>query len=567
MNRIHNFSSFSRLYEAEEGEKKISDFQNLIQMSVANILNCYKKQTLMSKENPYVKLLPDYDSVIAAPGVDSFKKILDAVKSSAADDAKDTAEAWSKAGSSFIGVLSKIYELMPNNKDAINKIISDYVKDKTKPNVIGASKDNEAKAAIEKAEKEAAEEAKDESEQFESGEKIYEVLDFLKGKKGKLKGISQQISSAESTLRDFKAIDFLKDEADKQSADLEKIQNEIGKMALMKNRDIDEEKIEEYTKKVSEILLKLEDKQKELASQNETTKEAALLFTKATEDLSSAQQKDTEYSIKKATEKSAEEGKKKEEDEGKKKEEEIGEKKKSIGFSKTLKKTEVGSKSDKTVENIQKLIDSKFTGKIKTEDSDAFNKFTKGKFAGDGYFGNNTEKVIKGIKAGLGMKADDSDITEELIDKILSIKESKDFGFGRFRSFESFESLNEKYYKDIKFDVDKFLEVADDKKIEKKELPDRDAFMGKLKETVEETYQNNKEAIDYILSKDFEPNEAGKKFFLNIFRSSWDNFSKYTDQQKKNAVSIGIRTSLIPITGKDKITKDIVDFYLKPEGA
>lgn len=563
MNRIHNFSSFSKLYEAEEGEKKISDFQNLIQMSVANILNCYKKQTLMSKENPYVKMLPDYDSIIAAPGVDSFKKILDVVKSSAADDAKDTAEAWSKAGSSFLGVLSKIYELMPNNKDAINKIISDYVKDKTKPNVVSASKDNEAKAAIEKAEKEAAEEAKDESEQFEDGEKIYEVLDFLKGKKGKLKDISKQITSAESTLRDFKAIDFLKDEADKQSAELKKIEDEIGKMAFMKNRDIDEEKIEEYTKKVSEILKELEDKQKELASQNETTKEAALLFTKATEDLSSAQQKDSEYLTKKATEKSTEEGKKKDEDEEKK----IAEKKKDIGFSKTLKKSEIGSKSDKTVEKIQKLIDAKFTGKIKTEDSDAFNKFTKGKFAGDGYFGNNTEKVIKGIKAGLGMKADDSDITEELIDKILSIKESEDFKFGRFRSFGSFESLNEKYYKDVKFDVDKFLEVADDKKIEKKELPDRDAFMGKLKEMVEETYKNNKEAIDYIISKDFEPNEAGKKFFRNIFRSDWDNFSKYTDDKKKNAVSIGIRTTLLPITGKDKITKEMVDFYLKPEGA
>jgi hypothetical protein len=563
MNRIHNFSSFSKLYEAEEGEKKISDFQNLIQMSVANILNCYKKQTLMSKENPYVKMLPDYDSIIAAPGVDSFKKILDVVKSSAADDAKDTAEAWSKAGSSFLGVLSKIYELMPNNKDAINKIISDYVKDKTKPNVVSASKDNEAKAAIEKAEKEAAEEAKDESEQFEDGEKIYEVLDFLKGKKGKLKDISKQITSAESTLRDFKAIDFLKDEADKQSAELKKIENEIGKMAFMKNRDIDEEKIEEYTKKVSEILKELEDKQKELASQNETTKEAALLFTKATEDLSRAQQKDSEYLTKKATEKSTEEGKKKDEDEEKK----IAEKKKDIGFSKTLKKSEIGSKSDKTVEKIQKLIDAKFTGKIKTEDSDAFNKFTKGKFAGDGYFGNNTEKVIKGIKAGLGMKADDSDITEELIDKILSIKESEDFKFGRFRSFGSFESLNEKYYKDVKFDVDKFLEVADDKKIEKKELPNRDAFMGKLKEMVEETYKNNKEAIDYIISKDFEPNEAGKKFFRNIFRSDWDNFSKYTDDKKKNAVSIGIRTTLLPITGKDKITKEMVDFYLKPEGA
>ena len=566
MNRIHNFSSFSRLYEAEEGEKKISDFQNLIQMSVANILSCYKNQTLITKEK-WLKLIPDYDSIIAAPGVDSFKKILDAVKSSAADDAKDTAEAWSKAGSSFIGVLSKIYELMPNNKDAINKIISDYVKDKTKPNVIGASKDNEAKAAIEKAEKEAAEEAKDESEQFEAGEKIYEVLDFLKGKKGKLKGISQQISSAESTLRDLKAIDFLKDEAEKQEKRLGEISSEVGKMFGMKNRDIEEEQISKYATEVSEIVSKLEDKQKELASQNETAKEAALLFTKATEDLTAATEKNSEYVAKKATEKSAEEGKKKEEDEVKKKEEEIGVKKKSIGFSKTLKKTEIGSKKDKTVENIQKLIDSKFTGKIKTEDSDAFNKFTKGKFAGDGYFGNNTEKVIKGIKAGLGMKADDSDITEELIDKILSIKESEDFGFGRFRSFGSFESLNEKYYKDVKFDVDKFLEVADDKKIEKTELPDRDAFKDKLKELVEETYKNNKEVMDYILSKDFEPNEAGKKFFLNIFRSSWDNFSKYSDDKKKNAVSIGIKTTLIPITGKDKITKEIVDFYLKPENA
>jgi hypothetical protein len=293
MKRIYDFSSFSKLYEAE-GEKKVSDFQNLIQLSVANILNCYRKQTLMTKEPPYRNLLPDYDSVIAAPGVDSFKKILDAAKSSAADNAKDTAEAWSKAGSSFIGVLSKIYELMPNNKDAINKIISDYVKDKSKPNVIEASKDNSARAAIEKAEREARERAEREasgetekdlnSEQFEGGEKIYEVLDFLKGKKGKLKDISQQISSAEATLRDFQNFDFLKDEADKQSAELKKIQDEIGKMALMKNRDIDEEKIEEYTKKVSGILLKLKDKQNELSSKNEKTKEAYPLFAKATED-------------------------------------------------------------------------------------------------------------------------------------------------------------------------------------------------------------------------------------------------------------------------------------------
>ncbi len=65
----------------------------------------------------------------------------------------------------------------------------------------------------------------------------------------------------------------------------------------------------------------------------------------------------------------------------------------------------------------------------------------------------------------------------------------------------------------------------------------------------------------------FANNEEGKKFFLNIFRSKWDLFSKYTDDQKKNAVSYGIRTTLLPVTGKDKITKEIVDYYLKPENA
>jgi hypothetical protein len=564
MKRIHSFSSFSRLYEAEEGEKKISDFQNLIQMSVANILNCYKKQALLTKK-PWDKFMSDYDSIISAPGADSFKKILDVVGSAAIDDAKDISAGLSKAGNSFIGVLSKIYELMPNSKDGINKIISDYVKDVAKPNLSSAAGDNKSKEAVEKAEKEAQEKAEKDnnSEQFESGEKLYEAtLDFLKGKKGKLKDISQQITGSNATLRDLEAIDFLKDEAAKQRARLKEIDSEIGRMMFRKNRDIEDEEISKYAQEVSDIVSKLENKQQELASQNETTKEAALLFTKATREQDAASEKYNAYIVKKANEKSDEEGKKKDEEEEKK----IAEKKKDIGFSKTLKKSEVGSKSDKTVEKIQKLIDSKFTGKIKTEDSDSFNKFTKGKFAGDGYFGNNTEKVIKGIKAGLGMKADDSDITEELIDKILSIKESEDSGFGRFRSFESFESMNEKYYKDVKFDVDKFLEVADGKEPkEKKDLPKPDGFMDKLKGMNEETYKNNKEVIDYMLSKDFEPNEAGKKFFRNIFRASWDNFSKYTEDQKKNNISIGIRTSLLPIIGKDKVTKEDIDFYLKPE--
>jgi hypothetical protein len=51
------------------------------------------------------------------------------------------------------------------------------------------------------------------------------------------------------------------------------------------------------------------------------------------------------------------------------------------------------------------------------------------------------------------MKDGSSDITEELIDKVLSLKESRGFEFGRLKSFESFGEINEKVYKDVKFDV------------------------------------------------------------------------------------------------------------------
>ena len=110
MKRIYDFSSFLRLYEADtqEGEGKISDFQNLIQMTLANILDCYNKQTVITK-NPYdPKIMGDYDSIASTPGVDSLKKILGNVKTAAADDAKDTADSLTKAGESFLEVLSKI---------------------------------------------------------------------------------------------------------------------------------------------------------------------------------------------------------------------------------------------------------------------------------------------------------------------------------------------------------------------------------------------------------------------------------------------------------------------------
>ena len=118
----------------------------------------------------------------------------------------------------------------------------------------------------------------------------------------------------------------------------------------------------------------------------------------------------------------------------------------------------------------------------------------------------------------------------------------------------------------VKFDVNKFLEATGEKKAEeKKDLPTPGDILDNLKKTVDEVYGNNKDGVDYLLSKDFNPNEEGKKMFRNLFRASWDNFQKYTDQQKKNTIAMGLKTALIPVTGRDKgIDKELLDIYLNP---
>ena len=82
---------------------------------------------------------------------------------------------------------------------------------------------------------------------------------------------------------------------------------------------------------------------------------------------------------------------------------------------------------------------------------------------------------------------------------------------------------------------------------------------------VKDSYDKHKEGIDYILDKDFEPSEEGKKIFGTIFRTPWKMFKeKLNDVQKKNTVAMGFRNTLAPTTGIEKgIGKDVVDIYLK----
>ena len=169
------------------------------------------------------------------------------------------------------------------------------------------------------------------------------------------------------------------------------------------------------------------------------------------------------------------------------------------------------------------------------------------------------------MKAGFGMKDDTSDITSEFLDNLFSYKAAKNesISFGRFKSFTDFESLNEA---EVKFDTKKFLEATGEKG-SSKELPKVEDLKDKLDSMVKDAYDKHKEGIDYILDKDFQPSEEGKKLFSTIFRVPWTAFKeRLNDVQRKNTVAMGFKTMLEPTTGISKgIDKEVVDIYLKKE--
>jgi hypothetical protein len=500
-------------------------------------------------EDPYdAKIIKDLDSVAGAPGPDSYKKILANVKS--AVDASDPAakaagEAWSAAGEKFVSALEKMLEKLKDNKeslDAANKSIADFIATQ-KQNLQKASQDNDLKKDVEAGEK------KNEGLSYEDlNENIFT------GKKGMIKNIAKEVTVVSSILRDMAAIPGMEAEAKKYQDEVTKISADMGGLLDKKNSEIDKEELKKAADRLAEIPTLLAKKSEEIAKEDTANKEAAAIFVDALKSLEAAKTADQAY-----VEKS----------EAAAKEEKAwnDSAKSTIGFKGTVKMEDTKGKKNTVVAGFQKQVIDKFKSILK--DSDVFKKFSEGKFAGDGYFGPNTAKVVQGIKAGFGMDDKTSDITDEFLNKVYSYaaaqKQNESQDFGRIQAFSSFESLNEAK---LKFDIVKFRETVGEKgkEVEKKDLPTPGDLLKSMNKTVEDIYTNNKDGIDYILGKDFQPTEEGRKNFFNIFRIGWDNFSKLNDNQKKNTVAMGFKSTLAPATGVEKnIGKDLVDVYLKAE--
>lgn len=94
------------------------------------------------------------------------------------------------------------------------------------------------------------------------------------------------------------------------------------------------------------------------------------------------------------------------------------------------------SKPDETVKKVQELINKKFKNDKEVTKTTEWEKFSK--YGADGAFGNATGNLIILIKKKFNLPAKNSQITQEFIDKLMEIKESK-FS-GSLLSFEDFLS-------------------------------------------------------------------------------------------------------------------------------
>lgn len=557
MTRFHTFSTFSSLYEAEGDKEK--PYLKFIQQIVAQLFTAYNSQIRLT-EDPYeAKIMGDLDSVAAEPGSESLKKILANVSSvvDAADPAAKTAgRAWTASGEKFVSALEKVLAKLKDNKeslDAANKTIKDFMETQKK-NLPEAAKDNKVKDEITGLQKK-LEDGLDHTDMLIYSDLNEGVLkDVLRGKKGKIKDlISDQITLIKATLETVGEIPGMTDIVKKLQDQVKGVEDRMKELLTKKNSEIDETEITKASADLSAIPIELAKASKDLDPEIlKDYKEAAKDYIDGLKMMEATQDADKAYAEKA---KGVEEKEKAWNDSAKS----------TIGFKGTVKMDAVKGKKNSVVAGFQKQVIDKFKSVLKN--SDTFKKFSEGKFAGDGFFGPNSAKVVQGIKAGFGMDDKSSDITDEFLNKVYSYvaeqKQNESQTFGRIQTFTSFETLNEAK---LKFDTNKFLKTVGEDDKAKKDLPTTQEIYDSLKKEVEETYSNNKEGIDYLMGKDFEPTKEGEKMFRTLFRASWNNFKGYTDRQKKNTLTLGIKTTLAPKLGMTKgIDKEILDFYLKAE--
>ena len=416
--RVLNFDDFSKLYEAEEGQPLSEDAESILLQIGVLFFNAYGYMLALTKDYP--DTLRDFQSVVAAAAEAKpaeLKKIANNVAAQVREEFKKDGvdKLWLQSAVLSADALGALMNQFKDNKESqdaaasmLNKKITGYLEQLQK-----SKKDNLP-----------------ESKFILDGEQIFEG--FFTTKKGSVRNLKKQATMLDSLLTTEAENEETKVEAQKLLAEVTGILADLAKLEVGKKEDIDEEKLETISNRLTEIPLDLNKKKAELAKTNKSFADASTLFVKALNAANKALAKEQEVKGK-----LAEEGTK-----AKEAEEKAGQS--TIRLPKNITRAAVGSKEDETVGKVQQLIIDKFKDNKKYPDmaeNELFQKFVK--FGADKRFGGTTAGMIVSLKGGFGLDDTSPDITQEFLDELTKVKVEESVNV--IKDFSKFSAITEDF--------------------------------------------------------------------------------------------------------------------------
>ena len=428
MRKIHDFSSFSALYEADglanilakptEASKLYDQTLGLI---LTTALNSYSSELTFPVKSYDANIDADMTSVKSAPVAEkpgALMKIMAKVKQASAENttkgAPEAIDAWVAAGTKgaeALGAMINQYKDQPEElkhiNDFINAKIDSYLK-----GIEDSSKSNDLKKEIGGL----LAKAKNESSSYEGSDEIFEGI--LQGKKGMIEDVSKQITLVTAKLASLAQTPGMAADVQKLQSEVNQIAAKMGDLLDKKNSEINKEDVKKAATRLAEIPTEADKIAEKMLKQDATNKEAAAILVQALALVQDAKDKEIVYLQNKEGEEAT----------------------KKAGLKSTVVEynPEKSGEENGKVKEFQELVMNKFKNVKSVANLPEFKSMGT-----DGKFGRGTAEIVKVMKSGYGLENPSSpDITNELyaeLKKDEAIKES------RILSFDAYSGISEAF--------------------------------------------------------------------------------------------------------------------------
>ena len=434
MRKIHDFSSFSSLYEADAPatatpgalagmlkDVKATEASKLYDQTLGLILttalNSYSSELTFPVKSYDANIDADMATVKSAPVADkpaALKKIMEKVKAASAENttkgAPDAIDAWVAAGAKAADALESMINQYKDQPEEL-KHINDFVNAKIDSYLKGiqdSAKSNDLKDLLSK---------KNESSYYGESEEIFEGI--FQGKKGLIEDVSKQVTLVTAKLASLAQTPGMAAEVQKLQSEVNQIAAKMGDLLDKKNNEINKDDVKKAAARLAEIPTEADKIAEKMLKQDSTNKEAAAVLVQALALVQDAKDKEIVYLQNKEGEETS--------------------KKEALKATAVEYNPEKANEENPKVKEFQQLVMDKFKNVKSIANLPQFKKMGT-----DGKFGPGTAAIVKIMKSGYGLENPSSpDLTNALfaeLKKEEAIKESRILSFDAYAGiFEGFD--------------------------------------------------------------------------------------------------------------------------------